>query len=439
MSCLLTMSMMSSVLFLLLAVTEAVRPEMFSRKYRYRMLKAVLALLLVPLPLFWDLVQKTLLHAGVYQKNVFVYTGTEPTILYAHGMAYKNTAYQVDIMIRSLCFGIGMLSFLYHLFQYFSARKQISHTFYSCPDQDLLDLLQIWKKKMKIRRKVYIYTSDFKISPFTIGVFKPIIVVPRLTEKSQLEMAVCHELCHIKAFDGAVKFLYKVLRDFYWYHPVVWLIGNELDQASELACDEQVTRYMDKAGRRKYGNLLIDIASEDFIYAHGCMDSFIEDKQTIEKRLRFIMKETRNTSVFAVFVSMVMAVCSAAAVIVYKPVSILKETPCEGETFGSLEAGMSVVIETGEDPAAFSQGAFEKIMYPYEFSDSDGNTYQADTVCGYKDCVHHYVYGICKEHVKKADGSCRLRADSAKRCFNCGYITDKVPLTESRYPVCIHE
>lgn len=439
MSCLLTMSMTGSVLFLLLAVIEFLKPEMFSRKYRYGMLKTVLVFFIVPLPLFLNYMQRILLEMDICQRESFVYRGTEPMILYAQGVAYKNTAYLSDVFIRNICFGIATVSFLYHISQYLGSKKQIQNTFQQCLDAEILDLLQIQKKNMKVRRNVRIYIADFMISPFTIGIFKPIIIVPHFTEKSQLEMAICHELCHIKSCDGVVKFLYHVLRDLYWYQPIICLMGDYLDQASELACDEHATRYMDKAERKKYSDLLIHIASEDFIRVNGCMDSLGGDKKMIKERIYFVMKGKRKVSVLAAFVSVGMVVCSASTVFAYKPVNTLREPLCLDESFGTLEKDRTLIFSTDKDSSLFYDIGEETVVYDLQFQDTDGIIYPIKQESNErKKCTHTYKQGEIQEHVRKASGGCVINTYAAKVCVRCGAYNQKTLINSVSYLKCLH-
>ncbi|MCI8891939.1 MAG: M56 family metallopeptidase [Eubacterium sp.] len=439
MNCLLTMSMMGSILFLLLAFTEFFQPEMFSRKYRYRMIQTGLVFLIVPLPLFWENVQKILLDMDIWQRESFVYKGTEPMILYAQGEVYKNTAYLSDAFIRNICFGIAAVSFSYHISQYLASKKLVQNTFQPCFDAAILDLLQTQKKNRKIRRNVRIYTADFMISPFTIGIFKPIIIVPNFTDKSQLEMAICHELCHIKSCDGFVKFLYYVLRDLYWYQPIIYLIGDYLDQACELACDEQATRYMDKSERKKYGDLLIQIASEDFIRVNGFMDSLGGDQQTIKERIYFIMKGKRKESILAAFVSAGMIVCSVSTVFAYKPVNVLREPLCLDESFGTIEKGRTLIFSTEKDSPLFYDIGKETVVYDLQFQDTDGNIYPLKQESGErKICTHTYKQGELQDHVRKASGGCVIYIYAAKVCIKCGVASQKVLDHSASYSKCLH-
>ena len=439
MNCLLTMSIMGSVLFLLLAVTEFFRPEMFSRKYRYGMLKTGLALLIVPLPLFWDNVQESLLDLNFVQKESFVFRGMEPMVLYVQGVAYENMAYKKDVFIRNICFGIATVSFLYHASQYLRSKKQVRNTFQPCVDAEILELMQAQKQKMKIRRNVCIYTADFSISPFTIGIFKPMIVAPRYMKKDQLEMALCHELCHIKSCDGLVKLLYHVLKDLYWYQPVICLIGNYLDRASELACDEQATKYMDKDERKRYSDMLIQIASGDMICVDGCMDTLNSDKQTMKERIYFIMKGKRKVSVFAAFLSVVIIGCSTSTVFAYKPVNILRESVCLEESLGLIEEGEAIIFSTDEDSPLFYDTGQEVVVYDFQFQDTDGNIYPLKQEAGErKKCTHTYKNGEIQKHLKNSSGGCVMNTYSAKVCIKCGVTSQMVLINSVSYLKCIH-
>lgn len=79
--------------------------------------------------------------------------------------------------------------------------------------------------------------------PFTIGLTRPVIVLPdRFANWSQPEkrMVLLHELAHIARKDAPVHTALVLLNSAYWFNPFVWLALGRIRQFGEEACDEIV-------------------------------------------------------------------------------------------------------------------------------------------------------------------------------------------------------
>jgi beta-lactamase regulating signal transducer with metallopeptidase domain len=81
-------------------------------------------------------------------------------------------------------------------------------------------------------------------APGVLGVFRPIVILPRGLETklapAELESVLIHEFVHVRRRDnlwGAVQALFVSLL---WFHPVVWLLNRRLGLEAEQSCDERV-------------------------------------------------------------------------------------------------------------------------------------------------------------------------------------------------------
>jgi uncharacterized protein (TIGR03435 family) len=88
--------------------------------------------------------------------------------------------------------------------------------------------------------------SNGSIEPGVFGIFRPVLVLPnglleRLTP-AQLDAVIAHELCHLRYRDNFVAAIQMVVETVFWFHPLVWWIGNQMLKERERACDEEVLR-----------------------------------------------------------------------------------------------------------------------------------------------------------------------------------------------------
>lgn len=99
----------------------------------------------------------------------------------------------------------------------------------------------------------------------TMGVFSPVIIFPvpgKLDfEADERRYIMKHELQHIKSGDLLIKFLALFALAVHWYNPICYLLFHELCVVIELDCDYGVTNHIDEAQRRRYGNLILDLAA----------------------------------------------------------------------------------------------------------------------------------------------------------------------------------
>lgn len=438
MDTLLIMSLSSSMLLLLLITIEHFLPDLFNQKCRYHILKIALLLLIVPLPLLKECIRDILSDQFFHQEITegFPISGAEPTIIYSYGVMYENEAYRVSMLLRNICLSITVVLLLYYVCGYIKSKKEILGTFFECVDPEALDILDKYKEKMKIRRGVRIYTANLPVSPFNIGIWKPIIVIPEFKDPSKKEMAICHELYHIKSYDGLFRFLYIVLAGAYWYNPLTYLLGAYLKSVSELSCDEAVTEHMDRGQRKRYGNLVIDMACQDSRCPNSVGLSFSGDKKNIKRRVRLIMQKKRKTSFVTMVISVFMVIFSVSSVFAYKPPNELELIPIPGEKEDAIEANETTAFILESD--FLSDIGLKEVVYDFQFTDMYNNVYEVQELDGRKNCVHNYVDGKYQEHLRYADGSCKVNIYSARRCTKCKSVEKKSLQSSTTFPQCTH-
>ncbi|QES87404.1 M56 family metallopeptidase [Rhizosphaericola mali] len=123
--------------------------------------------------------------------------------------------------------------------------RQIS---YSQIENDKFSQLQNWVKRKKeqfgITRNIQIQISDKLKSPFTKGVFLPIIVLPlaAINQMStyQMEAILMHELTHIKRMDYLWNALQLIMETILYFNPFMYWIGKMVREDRELICDKNV-------------------------------------------------------------------------------------------------------------------------------------------------------------------------------------------------------
>jgi beta-lactamase regulating signal transducer with metallopeptidase domain len=77
-------------------------------------------------------------------------------------------------------------------------------------------------------------------SPLVVGLFRPLVVLPRELDPRTVRHALLHELAHVRRKDLAARAVVEVLTALFWFHPLAWIGASRLARARELLCDARV-------------------------------------------------------------------------------------------------------------------------------------------------------------------------------------------------------
>lgn len=122
------------------------------------------------------------------------------------------------------------------------------------------DLVREWCRRLGIRRRVEVRATAARISPFTTGTSRPVVVLPEvlLADAVATESALAHELVHVARWDSLWLRLQHLIQALYFFHPVAWLSGRVLTEERERLCDETVLSY-GVLSRRDYATSLVTV------------------------------------------------------------------------------------------------------------------------------------------------------------------------------------
>jgi len=97
---------------------------------------------------------------------------------------------------------------------------------------------------MGLKTPVTVMSSDSQQEPGLVGIWKPVIVLPRgLLDRlspSERDSILAHELSHHRRRDNLTAAVHMAVETLFWFYPPVWLIGGRMIAERERACDESV-------------------------------------------------------------------------------------------------------------------------------------------------------------------------------------------------------
>jgi beta-lactamase regulating signal transducer with metallopeptidase domain len=134
-------------------------------------------------------------------------------------------------------------------------------------DAALASRLAVLAQKTCLASAPQLVVIDDTISPLLWGIsaWTKLIFPTRLARDLsplQCDALLLHELAHYSRGDQWVRLLEMIAQVVFWWHPVVWLAGKEIEAAEEQCCDAWVIQHR-CANRRIYADALL--AALDFL------------------------------------------------------------------------------------------------------------------------------------------------------------------------------
>jgi bla regulator protein BlaR1 len=115
-------------------------------------------------------------------------------------------------------------------------------------------------RRLGLRRVPRVRMSDGVRTPLVLGMFRPCVLLPadafEVLPVRQQQMALCHELTHVKRADLWLGCVPAIAERVFFFHPLVNLAAREYALCREAACDARVLAVLD-AAPQEYGRLLL--------------------------------------------------------------------------------------------------------------------------------------------------------------------------------------
>ncbi|MGZ3804099.1 MAG: M56 family metallopeptidase [Pseudobdellovibrionaceae bacterium] len=142
-------------------------------------------------------------------------------------------------------------------------------------------------------RSVDIYLSDFfSGTPFTGGIFKPYICIPKDAfenlSPSELEAVIAHELGHVEQMDLLLTIVIGALGDLFWFVPAYRWLCQKLERMRELIADQRAVQ----AGVNPAVLAAALIKLKEFTiskYSLICYSPFVGEKPLLKIRIEHLL------------------------------------------------------------------------------------------------------------------------------------------------------
>lgn len=127
--------------------------------------------------------------------------------------------------------------------------------------------------------------------PVTVGVFRPVVLLPAgfaaAHDDDAVRAALGHELAHVRRRDYALNLAFEtVLLPFAW-HPAARLLRRKVGETREMACDELASESL--LGPRRYARSLVAVAS-GIARSAPSLALGVDDAGVLEDRIRHLLR-----------------------------------------------------------------------------------------------------------------------------------------------------
>ena len=188
---------------------------------------------------------------------------------------------------------LAVLSFLFirYVNQYFYTRR-LRQTGLSRVAPELRLFTTETALHMGIRRKVAIWLSTQVEAPLTLGLFKPIILLPLTTvthlTTAQVEAILLHELAHIRRNDYLLNLGICALEQVFFFNPFARLLIRRIKKEREHRCDDIVLQF--RHDPRAYASALLSLATPAQDRSRLVLAATGGNDQLLLQRVRRILK-----------------------------------------------------------------------------------------------------------------------------------------------------
>ena len=201
---------------------------------------------------------------------------------------------------------VGMITlFLLRMNSYIKFKTNILRDSIEIKDAYILEIFNICRSNLKIKRKIPLRYCANISSPMLIGILNPIILIPNIDKDGEiLRMIFLHELNHYRRKDILIKHLGFLINVIHWFNPISYIALKKMDMYCEYSIDERVVGQMGKEERKYYCEAILKLMDNSII-GRTLTTSMGTDGKRLKSRLEniiFFRKDSKNRYIKSIFV-----------------------------------------------------------------------------------------------------------------------------------------
>lgn len=179
-------------------------------------------------------------------------------------IALKSKLINIRTVLNQNIFNIWLvgasLYLVYNLVIYAGFKLKLKKSI-SPADNFLEEKFYRLKLNMNIKKDISLKMSSLVDSPMIVGLIKPVLLIPKDIDLTNIDYIFRHELVHLKRRDILYKAVIFLATAVHWFNPIVHLMLKVAGEDLELSCDEEVVKEMSRDQRITYSKTLIGAIS----------------------------------------------------------------------------------------------------------------------------------------------------------------------------------
>lgn len=417
------MSLFGSIAALFYMIVEPFAKRHFSISWRRIYLICNILCFVFPFYYFYGRQYKILL-TSVYEKLILHESKEEPKVIDITGdiiQISKKGIYMEDACVYVLLAGAVIVSVI---LLYRQCRKY----------RTIKTYLNQNKKTVEQEGNVSILKCDAVATPFTMGVFRPIVVLPDIEwDTNDLEYVIEHEMTHIRQKDNLIKILALCMVAMHFYNPFAYYILYKWNTVAELSCDTKVLIRKSKEEIKQYGLLVIRMAQERVEHRLLPVMGFQIQKKEMEERIQNIKNSQRKKKTFQSLIGAgvlcVAMLLSSFSVLAYDVKDIWFQEELADEIIFYYEGYFEMNMLVGE----YGEWIFvteDEVEIPRQEDERNASASGR--------CRHFYRSCIARSHEPDGAGGCIIEEYNARRCIRCEEYIIEDHTNTITWVVCTH-
>lgn len=291
---------------------------------------------------------------------------------------------------------------------------------------DYLSIFERVKEEVGIKKNITLLCSNDVKTICTVGAFQKYVIIPEegLTEE-EIYYSLKHELIHIRRSDIIWRYIGLLAVLLHWFNPLAYLYFYTMTVYCERSCDAILVQNLDKAARKRYGELIINISQENGWGKRKYQTNLGGSKKMIERRLISMLnsgKRSRIEKAASLLLGAVILFGGSLTVCAYENPQVVR-----GEAdFVMISTDEEITKTFVMEEISYSE---ETVLDYQQFIGEDGMSYDLTGLPNggieRAGCIHSFVSGYATVHHKYSDGSCKTDYYHAERCEKCGEVRAK--------------
>lgn len=312
----LTLTIGGSAVVICLQILRFLLPDGIS-KWLYRIGKIAIVLYLAPIAILLQWIFTK--YVSISEKTIFISDPAIVSDISTHGLHF-SISIQMVVWLFSL-WVLGIIVFAcWHIYCYVTFTKTLKSTHEDVPENsEVMKQFTRLKNNLHIKGNVKLKYSREIRSPFLIGLWNPIIYLPKFYhEEANTEMIIHHELIHLKRKDVWIKTFALIANVIHWFNPFIYLLRKDIHKWSELTCDEEVVKYMSKEERKHYGHTIINAMIGTKELPVQFCSSLSDGGKQLKRRLNnmlHVKKDKKSTVLFSVIATVVIGLIGTSTAV----------------------------------------------------------------------------------------------------------------------------